>query len=202
MKIHRDVAQGSPEWVKLRLGVLTASSADRIITKAKLAPSEQQDAYLDELVAETVLGQPCDDAKGPWMTRGTELEGEARTVFGFVREPVEQVGFISRDDGRVGCSPDGIVDGKFGAEFKCPSAVKHVGYLRRPADLVAAYRLQLQWSMWVTGWPWVIMSYCPGFSEVVVGVSPEPVVLAAFDRHVPDFLAKLDAAVAAVRGVG
>lgn len=197
MKIHRDLVQKSPEWIAARLGVVTASAVAMIVTPAKLEASKSIGPLIAELAAERILRMPCDDAKGPWMDRGTELESEARAWFAFHREPVEEVGFISSDDGRVGCSPDGIKEGAWGLEAKCPSAKVHVQYLL-DHDLFRAYMpLQPQLGLWLTGWPlWYRMSYCPGMPTLVLEERPNPLVFDAFTKHIPPVLAKVDAAYA------
>ena len=190
MKIHRDIKQGTDEWRRVRLGVVTASDCDRIVTPATLKRSGQVRGYVAEIVAEALIGQPFDYTAGKWAERGQVVEAEARDYFSLMVEPVEEVGFISRDDGLVGCSPDGIAEGRFGLELKCPAAKTHVGYLLEPDALYAAYRLQVQFSLWLTRWPaWWLVSYCPSLPAVRRLVEPEATVFAALDDAVPAVLA-------------
>lgn len=201
MKIHRDVTQGSDAWRLLRLGVITGSEMERVVTPKTLKPSASQRDYVAELVAEELIGEPFDMAAGKWAERGTALEAEARAWYCLTHETVEEVGFISRDDGRVGCSPDGIIEGKRGLEIKCPAAKNHVRYLLDSSLLVADYRLQVQTALWLTGWPvWTMVSYCPGLPEVVVDVGPDAEVFSALEVEVPKVLAARAAALSQIEG--
>lgn len=205
MKIHTDVSQGTPEWRALRLGVVTASDADKIVTPKTLKPSASQDGYVAELVAEILLGVPLDDSTDRWRERGSELEAEARAYFAFGVSDIREVGFISTDDGRVGCSPDGIsvaADYLFGFEGKCPGAKGHVMNLLYPDRFLMEHRLQVQFGLWVTKWPrWYLQSWCPGFPALVREILPDPEVHAAFDFEVPKVLAARDSALAHVRSL-
>lgn len=193
MKIRRDIVQGTPEWRAARIGRVTASEVHRLITPAKLDRSKSRDGYMHELAAERVLGAPCDESTDGWRQRGIEMEAEARDWFSLVYEDVEQVGFIEHDALAVGCSPDGIVEGKFGLECKCPAAKTHAGYVARAASLEEDYRLQPQLSLWLTGWPlWYLVSYCPGMRRVVREVRPDEACFRAFDLWVPALCADVD----------
>jgi hypothetical protein len=200
VKIRRDFQQGTPEWRAARLGKITASEVSRAITPAKLDRSKSRDAYMDELAAERVLGMACDSTTDGWRERGTALEVEARDWFCVAVADVEQVGFIEHDNLALGCSPDGISEGKFGLEVKAPSAKVHAGYVRKSALLVADYRLQVQMGLWVTGWPkWYLLSYCPGMTKVVREVRPEPECFKAFEREIPHLLLDVEALEAMLR---
>lgn len=201
MIVHRDIDQGSPEWVKIRLGVVTGSGIDGVLTPGKLLPSKAT-GYLNQLVAETLLGQPCDEFDGSaWTERGTQMEDEARRWYEFDRDvTVERVGFISTDDGRVGCSPDGLVGDDGGVEIKCPSAKTFVGYAADPTTLAAAYLGQTQVFLYVTGRKWIdLVAYNPAFNPVVVRVVADPAYQAALASVLPVFVARIDAAVAKLR---
>lgn len=160
--------QRSDEWFAIRCGIPTASSADKILTPTgKL--SAQSDKYLNELLADRAgYG---DESMEPteWMQRGIDLEPEARALFEFhTGHDVEQVGFITNDDGTAGCSPDGIIPLMAGFEVKCPKASTHFGYLRAGV-LPPYYAPQVHFSMAITGIPlWYFMSYYPGLDPLIV----------------------------------
>lgn len=199
--IRFDHPQGSPEWKAARLGVVTASGLDKILTAKGLKPSAQADGYMHRLIAETILGVPLDDQSIGFMERGIEMEGEAARWYAFDRGvSLETVGFLARDDGRVGCSPDRLVGDDGGLEIKVPAAQTHVGYLLNPDTLAAEYRGQVQCGLWISGrkW-WDLLSYSPAFPQVVVRVAPDPVYLAALAPAVDAFLTRMDAALATIR---
>jgi len=196
MIIVKDLVQGSDEWIRTRLGVLTASQVSRLVTASgKL--SAQRSGLVATLAAESMLGEPVDDFAGNyWTDRGSELEGEAGAYFALQtgHDPVA-VGFVYRDDGQdCGCSPDWLVpdgDGWLcGVEVKCPKASTHVEYLLD--DKASKYTQQVQFSLWVTGLPaWYFMSYFPGLPPLLKRVEPDPKWQGIFDKVVPEFLAEL-----------
>ena len=108
---------------------------------------------------------------------------------------MQRVGFILTDDGRVGCSPDGLVGEDGGLELKCPSPAKHVSYLLDEQELVDEYTHQVQGCLYVTGraW-WDLMSYYPGMEPVIVRVEPNAEYQKALGNALATFLADLDAA--------
>lgn len=197
--------QRSQEWMDARLGVVTASDAHQIVTPKTLKPSASMEGYAAELAAEVLLGRPLDDSIDRWRERGLELEAEGRDYFAFTVSDVVEVGFITSDDGRLGCSPDGISvssDYLFGLEVKAPSAKIHVLNLVYPERFVLEHRMQVQFGLWLTKWPrWWLVSWCPGLPAVVREILPEPEVHAAFDAEVPRVLAARDHALARVRAL-
>ncbi len=199
--IRHDVVQGSHAWIQARLGVVTGSGFDAILTPKTMKPSEKSHGYLALLLAETVLGAPVDETSSEWMQRGTELEMEARAKYGWIKgvDP-EIVGFLTRDDGRVGCSPDSLVGDDGGLEIKCPKANTHTGYFLRPETLVEAYNGQVQAGLYITGrkW-WDLMSYCPPMPEVIQRVTPNQAYLDAIGPAIDAFLVRLDAALELMR---
>src|SRR5690606_19199105 len=141
-----DVVQGSPDWLQARLGIPTASQADRIMTPRQLNPASAQREYLHQLLAEWVLGNPIDWGQAsPWAERGTEMEAEARTAYELeMGVDVQTTGLLLTDDGLFGGSPDGLVGDDGGVEIKCPGIHTHIGYLLDPSTLAERYRGQTQ----------------------------------------------------------
>lgn len=204
MRIHDDIEQGSAEWHSLRAGVITASAMGKILTPKTLKLSSQSGDYLHQIVAERLLGVPCETWEGsPWAERGSELEAESRSWFALEHGvSVREVGFITNDDGTVGCSPDGILDGvEEGLELKNPSAKVHVRYLLDNDALLDAYRHQVQSSLFVTGWRvWWLVSYNPALPCVVLRCEPDAAYQVALREAVAAFLCRVDAAVERIRG--
>jgi putative phage-type endonuclease len=132
MKAYFDVAQGSADWFKLRMGIPTASRFDEIVTPKTGKYSESAKKYAYELIAERLLKTPMETLEGQqWMERGKELEPEAARQYEWVTEnETVVVGFVTTDDGLIGASPDRLIKGKPAAlEIKCPAPHTHVGYL-------------------------------------------------------------------------
>lgn len=138
MNVH-ECEQGSDEWVKLRLGIPTASQFHNIITPTGMpAKGDRRATYKYKLIAERLLGQQMDSAgAGYWMKRGRELEESAARAFwdkhGSEAWKMQRIGFVTTDDGRVGASPDRLIvrDGykREGLEIKCPSPWVQIDYL-------------------------------------------------------------------------
>lgn len=201
MKVYTDVVQGSDEWKALRLGVVTGSAFDNILTPKTLKPASGT-AYFNQLVAEILTGESQDDFDGTAFTdRGTAMEDEARRWYAFDRGvTLTKVGFVARDDGRVGCSPDSLVGEDGGLEIKCPSAKVHVGYALDHSTFVTAYRGQVQAALYITGreW-WDLLSYSPDFEKLVVRCVRDDAYQAALALALDAFLARIDAAVELLR---
>lgn len=188
-----DCIQGSTEWKAARLGRVTASRADKIITPKTQKPSASMVKYAYELLAEEMLGRPLDDQSSGFMERGKDLEEEARAWYAWDQDvEVHRVGFVLRDDGKVGCSPDGFVGDDGCVEIKCPSAGVHVGFLLGdPAD--NEYFSQIQFTLWVTGRKWVdFLSYSPDMPQVLVRFQRDEKFIAALSDGVDALLALLD----------
>lgn len=172
-----DCEQGSPEWFALRLGIPTASDFGEIVTAARGDVSASASGLIDRLIDEMIRPEMQEERFSNRHTeRGKELEPAAREWYAYTRSVgVQVVGFCSRDDGRAGCSPDGLlgVDRSAlvgGLEIKCPDGPTHVGYARANV-LPAKYRQQVHGSMVITGLRrWDFLSYCPGYAPLVVRV--------------------------------
>ena len=194
MKIHRNIEQNSLEWLKLRAGVVTASEMDALVTPlGKVKEGEARKTYLLKKLAETWLGAPIEDVGAGWAAeQGHMLEAEARDYFALATgNEVEQVAFISTDDGRCGCSPDGII-GDEGVEIKCPQVINHVRYLL-DGVLPAQYVVQVQFSLWVTGFRrWHFLSYRRGFSALRMTIEPDPKIQAGITEAITQFAELFD----------
>jgi len=125
MQIIRDIEQGSDEWLKLRLGVATASNFDKIITTTG-KESESLKKYALQLATELMLETPEPSFKNDVMARGNELESLARDAYQEQSfNVVEQITMFKSDCGNFGYSPDGIVGVGGLVEIKCPIATTH-----------------------------------------------------------------------------
>lgn len=195
-----DCEQHSPEWFAARLGVPTASEFGDIITPKTGKLSASADGYIDRLIDEIV--RP--DAERGWggnrhTERGTMREPEARELYAFMHENarVRTTGFILRDDGRAGCSPDSLVDHDGGLEIKCPDGPTHISYLRA-GTLPDKYKPQVHGSLVITGrsW-WDFMSHCPGYRPLIVRVTPDDYT-AKLAACLAEFLDRLEEAKARI----
>jgi len=161
--------QGSDEWIAARLGIPSASMYGKIIT-TQGKWSTQADAYINQLVAEKLTGEQTPFYQNEHMARGTELEPDARKMYEFMKEDVQEVGFCLHDTLEAGASPDGLIGEDGGLEIKCPAPATHVEYLRG-GKLPSKYKQQVMGCLWITGreW-WDFMSYHPSMKPLIVRV--------------------------------
>lgn len=203
MKIH-DCAQGSTEWLALRAGRPTASEFDNLITPLwKVRDGAGVDTYLYRKLAEKCMGVPMESGGGSFaMNNGVILEAEALPWFEFAHDvKVQRVGFVTSDDGRMGCSPDGLLGNDGGIEIKCPMPDTHLRYLLAgtvPRDYLA----QVHGSMLVTGraW-WKFLVYGRQFPPLVVRVERDETIIAKMRAALDAFLARFDAEFARIQAI-
>lgn len=195
--------QGSTEWMLERAGVVTASEVDALVSPTfEVRKGEGPKTYLYKKASERLLGYIAEDVNGSSfaMQNGQLLEKVAIPWYDFkYGVEIRRVGFVKSDDGKIGCSPDGLIGDKCGIEIKCPGAPKHLRYLldhRVPPE----YVVQVQFSMFVTGFPeWVFVSYHPHLPPFVVHAIRAPEAMTAFEQALADFIPKLDDAEDRVR---
>lgn len=203
----RNVEQGGEDWMRLRLGVITASEVSNVIAKPRsgTAWTDMKKAYFHTLLAEVCTGvSPEVNAKA--LAWGKQHEMDARTLFEFTSGvQVTEAPIIYRDESlRTACSPDGLCSNNFGLELKCPFTSRDFVKFRLGGfdAIKSAYMAQVQYSMWVTGKDaWFFANYDPrmkreGIHHVVV--ERDEKFMEEFDRHVPDFIEKMDLALAEI----
>lgn len=188
--------QGSAEWALARLGIPTASQADKLLTPKKLEPSASAKKYMLTLLAEWLVGYPMENAGNGFTDRGTDMEAEARCAYELMQDvEVRQVGFLLRDDGKFGGSPDGLVGDEGGVEIKCPALTTMIGYHLNPATFADEYRGQCQALMYVSGraW-WDQFAYNPQLPAILHRHERDERYMAALDVAIAALWADMDAA--------
>lgn len=196
-----DFPQGSAEWFAARAGKVTASRIADVLAKGRSgAPSATRAAYMGELIAETLTGQPANAFQGNADTdRGIELEPQARAVYEIAKGAmVSSVGLVIHPRiERSGASPDGLADADGLLEIKCPRTHTHIEYLLG-GSAPAKYVPQMAWQAACTERAWVdFVSYCPAMPEdlrlFVVRYEPPMAYLKEIEAAVVEFLAEMDA---------
>lgn len=191
-----DFEQGTPEWLQVRAGILTASTFGDVLANGRGgAPSKTRQKLVYSLAAEILSGQPTPSwGENEHTRRGHALEPEVRSLYeAFSDEPVVQVGFCRR--GRIGCSPDSFVgeNGLLEIKTKLPHLqieALEAGVL--PSEHVA----QVQGQLLVTGRHWCdFRSYWPGLPELKIRVQRDTEYMARLDREIKTFLAEVDGVV-------
>lgn len=165
-----DCVQGSKEWLAARCGIPSSSNFDKLIT-SKGEPSKQREKYMYQLAAEAITGCKEESFQSAAMTRGIEMEAEARQFYELTRNvEVEQVGFCLDDSGLFGASPDGLIEDDGLIEIKSPQSQTCVSYLLK-GGLDVDYFQQTQGQLLVTGRKYVdLISYYPLLRPLVIRV--------------------------------
>jgi hypothetical protein len=203
MPIIHNVEQGSGDWQKLRLGIPTASMFHKIVTgTGKL--SKQARGYAYFLVAEKLLNESLDSLDHlEWIGRGKELEPQAVKLYEFQNDvETAPIGFITSDDGRVGCTPDRLIVGKEAAlELKCPAPHTHVGYLLDGFGL--DYVPQAQGQLLVGEFDFVDRySYHPRMPPVLCRTYRDSAYIGTLADALDEFCDMLDEMLARARSMG
>jgi hypothetical protein len=201
--IRLDVEQGTPEWLEARRGIPTASQFHRLLSPVKLQPSSQARGYIAKLCVEWALGVNQDeDAISQYMRRGSDLEARSFAHYELEREvELDRVGFILRDDRRVGCSPDGLVGAPGGFEGKTPSAEKHMEYLLDESP--TKYACQVQGGIWLAEreW-WDFQSFHPALPPLLLRFTRDERFIKALAEAVDVFLGDYEEAKAKLTKLG
>lgn len=198
---HRDLEQGSDEWLQIRTGLITASEMNLILTPTlKAANNEKTRAHVWEIAAQRINGYTEPSFIGENGFRGHADEVIARELYGERVEPIEEVGFYIRDfDGfSIGYSPDGVAVMSNGG-IECKSRKMKFQMQTIVENTVPTeHMLQLQTALLVTGWDWVdYVSFCGGMPMWVIRVLPDSVYEAAIIDAVTAFEDKVNEQIAA-----
>lgn len=175
-----NVSQGTDEWKRLRMGKLTASTMDKVVSEVTGKYSEKQAGKLAREVAiQRVL---VEDTERPldglyWVERGKAMEPAAAQHYEKVRgRTLTEIGLIVSEDGTMACSPDRMSlippdDKLCGVEIKVPSTETHLEYVK--AILVGGkpptdYKWQICGSLLISQLDvWDFCSYNPRISEAI-----------------------------------
>ncbi len=176
MPILHFCAQYSGEYDALKLGLPTSSTFDKLFTKpSKKFPKGQEStqwtALAHHLIAERLLGRKVESFTSYHMERGLEMEPEAVAWYEWdTGVETALIGFITTDDGKVGCSPDRLVGESGLLEIKCPTPSGQVKYLLSP-EAAHEHWPQLQGQLLVSGRDWVdLLAWHRELPRIVVRV--------------------------------
>lgn len=192
--------QGTDSWMKLKLGVPSASNISKALAKKG---TETRNTYLMELVGQIATKQ-FDEVFGKALEYGKANEDAARAAYEFeTGNKIEQIGFIYSHDKRLGVSPDGIMpEIKKGLELKCPITAKvHADFLCND-KIKPEYFLQVQFQLFVSQYDsWDFASFNPSFKKNMLKIKTFEPDRETFDRfyiELPAFLKDLDEALAKI----
>lgn len=207
MKLY-SIEQYTEDWKRLRMGKPTASNFYLLMTpggKPTSPDNKERKQYLYRLAAERILQTPMPDrfAGNQYTEDGHEREDAAANAFMCIIDCDTTLGgFVTTDDGRIGCSPDRLIYGRNEAvEIKAPAPWTHIQYMvEGPGD---RYKPQVQGQILIGGFKAVhFWSYHPDFAAVHVVTEPDDRYNAILRTQLELFLAELDGVEAFVRRRG
>ncbi len=196
-----DCKQGTPEWSAARLGVVTASEMDALISPLwKVRTGDGVETYRFQKLCEKLLGYSPDDGSSFAMNQGELVEKIARPWYAFEHNvSIATPGFCVSDDGKIGCSPDGLIGDDCGLEIKCPQPPQHLKYLLA-GEVPPCYRAQVHFSMLVTNRPrWMFVSYSRQFPPLVIEVKRDEEIQGYLREALDKFFHGFDATFAKVK---
>lgn len=201
-----NIEQGSPEWLALRLGKVTASRITDVLAKVKTGEAVTREDYRTELVVQRLTNKPSESFTSPAMEWGVLQEPMARISYeAHTNVFVEQVSFVEHPTIEwYGCSPDGLVGEDGLLEIKCPASKNHIKYLLSGKPPVK-YVPQMQCQMAVTGRKWCdFVSYDPRLPEdlqlFVVRLERDEEYIKSMEGEVQKFLSEVNEMVTKLKG--
>lgn len=176
VKYHEDLIQGTEEWLRARLGLLTASETKKIITPTlKIAKNQDSRSHVYDIAAQRVTKRLPDNFQSWDMERGNIEEAYAKDYYSATWEQVKDCGFVTNDEWgfTLGYSPDGLVGDDGLIEVKS-RASKHQMKTIIEGDVPQEYMLQIQTGLLITGREWCdFLSYSNGMPMMRVTVLPD-----------------------------
>lgn len=209
MKITFDTSpQGSSEWLEIRRGRITGSRfRDALDRTAKGEMTAKARLYALDTARERFGGTAPPVFANAAMRTGTEQEPIARAAYeAETGHVVIEAGFAHTDDGRFGCSVDGLVGDDGIIEIKTMVSSDTLFTAMVDSDH-RAYMDQIMGGLWLLGRQWCdLILWAPdlpiGAMQVTRICRDEAAIaelsakLMAFDAHVEDLFQRLSAAIA------
>lgn len=211
--------QGSEEWLAVRRGRITGSRVKdaldfKVPTKkqqdagiARGEPSSKRLAYAMDTARERVGGRAAEVYVNAAMRLGTTEETAARVAYeDRTGSMVEEVGFAYTEDGKFGCSVDGLIltpkPSHRPRVWECKTMVSSDTLFTAVIDGdISAYRHQCLFNMWLLGAEatelYLHVWDIPGLSRLIVIERDEGEIqaleddLIAFERLVTEYETKL-----------
>lgn len=171
--VVHDVEQGTEEWLRARLGIVTASHFSTVMADGKDGEASlTRTQYMHRLAGEIITGMLAEETfKSRAMERGKEMEPEA--VADYERRKgvlVKRVGFATNFSGykKCGASPDGLVGFDGLVETKTMRPDLMIPLLLKGAPMLPAHRAQVHGNMLVWEREWcdlkIFYTKMPGYT--------------------------------------
>jgi putative phage-type endonuclease len=200
------IEQGSEEWLKIRLGKVTASGVADVLAKTKSGVSASRGNYLIKLAIQRVTGVVEETYTNDAMQWGKDHEDQARVAYEVAScNFVDQVAFVDHPTIKwFGASPDGLVNDDGLVEIKCPNSATHWSYIKDDGP-PTKYYIQMQAQMACTGRSWCdFVSYDPRMPErsqlFIKRVMREDSYIAEMEAEIKKFLDEVAVEVNLMKG--
>ena len=185
--------QGSEEWVKQRLGKVTASVIHKVYSD-KLTTTKKN--LMRSLALERLSGSRMSNIKTVDMARGLAIEPLARKAYEIAtQQKVSLVGFISHPDIKnAGASPDGLIGEKGFIEIKCLNIRNHNQIIKNK-KIPKQYYYQMQFQLACSQREWGdFVAYHPEADEslYIERVAPEHNIIQELQSKVINFLTDVE----------
>lgn len=183
-----DCEQGTPEWLEIRAGIITASEMSSVLAKGQ---GKTRDAYMRKLIGEVITGEPAETYTNKHMERGHEWEPMARELYAErTGNTGHTCGFMRRN--RVGYSPDWLVSDNGLTEIK--TRLPHLQVELLLAQKVPSeHKAQIQCGLWVSEREWLdFVSYSKGMPLFVQRVYRDEEYIKTMEAEVARFYEELD----------
>lgn len=163
--VHKELEQGSSEWLQARCGIISASIMNSILTPSlRLADNDKTRQAVYDLASQRVTGYVPPTWVSDDMLRGVADEVIARQLYDENHAPVTEVGGIDRkfSFGTIWYSPDGLVGDDGLIEVKSRRQGLHFKTVSE-GEIPKEHILQCQCALIVTGRKWIdYISICRG----------------------------------------
>ena len=200
------IEQGTEEWLKIRLGKVTASGVADVLAKTKTGVSASRGNYLIKLAIQRVTGVVEESYTNDAMQWGIDNEAQARVAYEVVSGNfVDQIAFVDHPMiSWFGASPDGLVNDDGLVEIKCPNSATHWSYIKDDGP-PTKYYIQMQAQMACTGRSWCdFVSFDPRMPErsklFIKRVMREDDYIAEMEAEIKKFLDEVAVEVTLMRG--
>lgn len=151
---YHEVIQGTPEWLELRIGKISASRAKDLLATVRYGEAAGYRNYKTELAVERITGTRYERYVTKQMEYGTETESVAATMYQLITGNVaKECGMYAIDGTNVVASPDRLVGDDGLVEIKCRELGNHVESIAT-GNVPDEYYKQIQFQLWVTHRHW------------------------------------------------
>jgi len=202
-----ELEQGTPEWLQMRCGCVTASRLRDSLAKLKdpKKESEARAKYRKQLVIERLTGRTTETYVSDYMIWGTETEPQARIEYEMATgNEVQQIGLAMHDSIKwFSASTDGLVGDDGILEIKCLNSVNHLDILIS-GEIPEDYHWQMLGGMACTGRQWCdFVSFDPrmpeGLQLFVRRFPRNEALISGMELEVSQFLLEVEQMVTAVK---